>query len=123
MGRIAPKALASTVLAPMAPHLTKVAGFFIAWCICLSSGCTKGLLERFPIYKNALKANDLSMSLIGKVYQLFRDRLQGRTDMAKGQKRSNKEVRKPKKDKEAAVPPAGMTKGIVASMGTPKKKG
>ncbi|QXX75037.1 hypothetical protein MHY1_01854 [Methylovirgula sp. HY1] len=43
--------------------------------------------------------------------------------MAKGQKRSNKEIRKPKKDKEIAAPPAGMTKGIVAAMGTSKKKG
>lgn len=42
--------------------------------------------------------------------------------MAKGQKRSNKEVRKPKKTKEAITPPTGMTKGIVASIGTPKKK-
>jgi hypothetical protein len=42
--------------------------------------------------------------------------------MAKGQKRSNKEVKKPKKTKEAAAPPAGMTKGIVASAGGAKKK-
>lgn len=42
--------------------------------------------------------------------------------MAKGQKRSNKEIRKPKKDKETVAPPTGMTKGIVASVGAPKKK-
>lgn len=43
--------------------------------------------------------------------------------MAKGQKRSNREIKKPKKTKEAAPPPVGMTKGIVASAGVPKKKG
>lgn len=43
--------------------------------------------------------------------------------MAKGQKRSNKEIRKPKKVKEAVAPPSGMTKGIVASIGSQKKKG
>ena len=40
----------------------------------------------------------------------------------KGQKRSNKEIRKPKKDKEPVAPPVGMTKGIVASIGSQKKK-
>lgn len=40
--------------------------------------------------------------------------------MAKGQLRSNREIRKPKKKKDAA--PAGMTKGASASTGTPKKK-
>jgi hypothetical protein len=43
--------------------------------------------------------------------------------MAKGQQRSNKETKKPKKTKEAAPAPAGMTKGIVATSATPKKKG
>ena len=42
--------------------------------------------------------------------------------MAKGQVRSNREVRKPKKKKEAVAAPAGMTKGISASTGIPKKK-
>jgi hypothetical protein len=50
------------------------------------------------------------------------DHVLGRIEMAKGQKRSNKEIRKPKKDKEAVAPPVGMTKGIVASIGSQKKK-
>jgi hypothetical protein len=43
--------------------------------------------------------------------------------MAKGQQRSNKETKKPKKTKDAAPPQAGMTRGIVASAPVPKKKG
>lgn len=39
--------------------------------------------------------------------------------MAKGQLRSNREIRKPKKKKE---PAAGPAKGMSASTGTPKKK-
>jgi len=46
--------------------------------------------------------------------------------MAKGQQRSNKEVKKPKKKKEATAP-VEMTKGISALTGmpgpVPKKKG
>ena len=41
--------------------------------------------------------------------------------MAKGQKRSNRELKKPKQKKEPA-PPAGMTKGVPASIGNPKRK-
>lgn len=42
--------------------------------------------------------------------------------MAKGQIRSNREAKKPKKIKEpAAVPSLG--KGLLASIGLPKKKG
>ena len=41
--------------------------------------------------------------------------------MAKGQKRSNREVRKPKK-KESAAALVAVTKGISASTGIPKKK-
>ena len=44
--------------------------------------------------------------------------------MAKGQKRSNKEVRKPKAVKTAAAPPPStmLTKLIEATSGAPKKK-
>ncbi|MFN3644169.1 MAG: hypothetical protein ACK4TB_14750 [Gemmobacter sp.] len=41
--------------------------------------------------------------------------------MAKGQMRSNKEAKKPKKDKKPAAAPATFSKGISASTGTPKK--
>ncbi|MBL8572086.1 MAG: hypothetical protein JNM13_00280 [Hyphomicrobiaceae bacterium] len=47
--------------------------------------------------------------------------------MAKGQKRSNKEVRKPKSEKPAAAAAlasaALMGKGLVAQINGPKKKG
>ncbi len=44
--------------------------------------------------------------------------------MAKGQKRSNREVKKPKQTKQAAPAPVGMTRGISASNSNtvPKKK-
>jgi len=42
--------------------------------------------------------------------------------MAKGQRRSNREIRKPKKKKETAVAPVGLTKGVSASLGLQKKK-
>lgn len=42
--------------------------------------------------------------------------------MAKGQRRSNREIRKPKKTKEPATAPAASTKGKSASIGIPKKK-
>lgn len=43
--------------------------------------------------------------------------------MAKGQLRSNKEVKKPKKDKKAVAAPAGFEKGISGNTGkaAPKK--
>lgn len=41
--------------------------------------------------------------------------------MAKGQKRSNKEVKKPKQEK-AAVPAAVFAKGVPASVPTSSKK-
>lgn len=43
--------------------------------------------------------------------------------MAKGQLRSNKEVKKPKKDKKPAAAPAGFEKGISGNTGkaAPKK--
>lgn len=43
--------------------------------------------------------------------------------MAKGQKRSNKEVKKPKKVKEPAAAKAGFDKGVLASSLGAKKKG
>jgi hypothetical protein len=43
--------------------------------------------------------------------------------MAKSQKRSNKEIRKPKKKKEAASTPATLSKGLSPSIGKQKKKG
>ncbi len=43
--------------------------------------------------------------------------------MAKGQTRSNKEVRKPKAKKEAAPAPAGLIKSITTASAAPKKKG
>ena len=44
--------------------------------------------------------------------------------MAKGQQKSNKEVKKPKKDKTAAAAPApSFEKGLTESSSTPKKKG
>ncbi|MGO9007378.1 MAG: hypothetical protein ACLQIQ_22060 [Beijerinckiaceae bacterium] len=42
--------------------------------------------------------------------------------MAKGQKRSNREIKKPKKKKEAATAPSPLTKGMTASTEVPKKK-
>jgi hypothetical protein len=46
----------------------------------------------------------------------------GRSAMAKGQKRSNREVKKPKQTKQAPPAPVGMTRGISASNTAPKKK-
>ena len=43
--------------------------------------------------------------------------------MAKGQKRSNKEAKKPKQKKVVATPSASFEKGVSASLGTQKKKG
>jgi len=44
--------------------------------------------------------------------------------MAKGQQRSNREVKKPKKKKDAvADAPAPVLKGIPANLTTPKKAG
>jgi len=43
--------------------------------------------------------------------------------MAKGQKRSNKEMKKPKQKKEAAPALAAFEKGLSTSIGTSKKKG
>ena len=43
--------------------------------------------------------------------------------MAKGQKRSNKEVKKPKQNKEAPKPSAPFQKGLSAPTGAQKKKG
>lgn len=43
--------------------------------------------------------------------------------MAKGQKRSTREVKKPKQKKEPAGAPAGVMKGISATATAPKKKG
>ncbi len=43
--------------------------------------------------------------------------------MAKGQKRSNREIRKPKKKAEPAAAPAAMTRGTPISIGRPKKTG
>lgn len=43
--------------------------------------------------------------------------------MAKSQKRSNKEIKKPKQDKAAPVAPATFEKGLTPSGGMGKKKG
>lgn len=43
--------------------------------------------------------------------------------MAKGQKRSNREIKKPKQKKEPAAAPSGLTKGMTSANGPPKKKG
>jgi len=42
--------------------------------------------------------------------------------MAKGQVRSNREVKKPKKAKEAAVAPMSLSKGVLLNAAAPKKK-
>jgi hypothetical protein len=42
--------------------------------------------------------------------------------MSKGQKRSNKEAKKPKQKKELAVPPPALEKRQSPSAGVPKKK-
>lgn len=42
--------------------------------------------------------------------------------MAKSQKRSNKEIKKPKKAKEAAAAPSSFEKGLSANAGGSKKK-
>lgn len=42
--------------------------------------------------------------------------------MAKGQKRSNREIRKPKKKKESVTAPVVLTRGKSASIGIPKRK-
>ena len=65
---------------------------------------------------------------LAKVAELFfTDRTDGssaqETIMAKGQKRSNREIRKPKKKKESVTAPVVLTKGISGSIGIPKKKG
>jgi hypothetical protein len=43
--------------------------------------------------------------------------------MAKGQQKSNKEIKKPKKVKTTAAPAATFEKGLSGSNGSPKKKG
>lgn len=43
--------------------------------------------------------------------------------MAKGQQRSNREIKKPKQKKAPAPAPASFEKGQLASVGSPKKKG
>jgi hypothetical protein len=45
--------------------------------------------------------------------------------MAKGQKRSNREIRKPKANKPTATAATSsvLTKGMLAPVSTPKKKG
>lgn len=43
--------------------------------------------------------------------------------MPKGQQKSNKEIKKPKKDKAAPAAPTSFSKAILESGGTPKKKG
>jgi hypothetical protein len=43
--------------------------------------------------------------------------------MAKGQKRSNREIRKPKKKAEPAAAAVAMTRGTPISIGKPKKSG
>lgn len=42
--------------------------------------------------------------------------------MAKEQKRGNREIKKPKKKKEPAAAPVGLTKGMTSSNGLAKKK-
>lgn len=42
--------------------------------------------------------------------------------MAKGQQRSNREIRKPKKKKEPVTAAAPSLKGALAAVGTSKKK-
>jgi hypothetical protein len=42
--------------------------------------------------------------------------------VAKGQKRSNKEAKKPKQKKDVPTVPASFEKGLTASVGMPKKK-
>lgn len=42
--------------------------------------------------------------------------------MAKGQKRSNREVKKPKKNKDSVIAPVVTIKGVQAGTATPKKK-
>ncbi len=43
--------------------------------------------------------------------------------MAKGQKHSNREIRKPKKKIEPAAAPVVLTRGTPISIGKPKKSG
>ena len=43
--------------------------------------------------------------------------------MAKGQQKSNKEVKKPKKEKAATAPAVSLEKGLNPSSSPPKKKG
>lgn len=43
--------------------------------------------------------------------------------MAKAQKRSNREIRKPKKKKESAAVPATAAQSILDAIGPKKKKG
>jgi hypothetical protein len=43
--------------------------------------------------------------------------------MAKGQKHSNREIRKPKKKTEPAAAPVALTRGTPISIGKPKKSG
>jgi hypothetical protein len=42
--------------------------------------------------------------------------------MSKGQKRSNREAKKPKQKKELAAPPTALEKRQPATTGVPKKK-
>ena len=42
--------------------------------------------------------------------------------MAKGQQKSNKEIKKPKKDKAAAAASPSFAKGLTDTSSTPKKK-
>jgi len=48
---------------------------------------------------------------------------QGVTDMAKSQKRSNREAKKPKQVKKPEAAPMVLSKGVTPPSGNPKKKG
>ena len=43
--------------------------------------------------------------------------------MPKGQQKSNKEAKKPKKEKATAAPAASFEKGLTETSSTPKQKG
>ncbi len=43
--------------------------------------------------------------------------------MAKSQKRSSREVKKPKKNKDTAKDPASLSRGVSAASAPPKRKG
>jgi transposase len=79
--------------------------------------------DRWHLMENASAA---FLDAVRKLMRTIRTAISATTSrnrqMAKGQKRSNREIKKPKQKKAAPTPPAAFGKGLSASKSAPKKK-